>query len=106
MKHLFNMKMGEGGSIASHLNDFNTIPSQLSLVQITFDDEVRTLLLLYSLPESSNSLVMAVSNSVSGSNTLKFDEVVGVILSEEFQRKSTSETSTSLGSTLDRKSVV
>jgi hypothetical protein len=28
-------------------------------------------------------LVMVVSNSVSGSNTLKFDDVVGVILSEE-----------------------
>jgi ribosomal protein L19E len=36
---------------------------------------------------------MAVSNSVFGSNTLKFDDVVGVILSEEMQWKSTSETS-------------
>jgi hypothetical protein len=36
---------------------------------------------------------MAVSNSVSGSNTLKFDDVVGVILSEEMRRKSTGETS-------------
>jgi hypothetical protein len=35
---------------------------------------------------------MVVSNSVSGSNTLKFDDVVGVILSEEMQRKSTGET--------------
>jgi hypothetical protein len=30
-------------------------------------------------------LVMDVSNSVSGSNTLKFDDVVGVILSEEMR---------------------
>jgi hypothetical protein len=35
---------------------------------------------------------MAVSNSVSGSNTLKFYDVVGVILSEEMQWKSTGET--------------
>ncbi len=27
MKCLFNMKMGEGGFVASHLNDFNTITS-------------------------------------------------------------------------------
>ena len=27
MKHLFNMKMTEGGSIADHLNEFNTITS-------------------------------------------------------------------------------
>ena len=27
MKHLFNLKMVEGGSIADHLNEFNTITS-------------------------------------------------------------------------------
>ena len=59
---------------------------------MNFDDEVRALLILFSLPESWNSLVMAISNSVPSSNTLKFDDVVGVILSEEMQRKSTSET--------------
>ena len=36
---------------------------------------------------------MVVTKSVSGSNTLRFDDVVGVILSEEMQRKSTSDTS-------------
>lgn len=36
---------------------------------------------------------MVVSDFVSGSNTLKFDDVVGVILSEEMHRKSTGETS-------------
>ena len=33
-----------------------------------------------------------VSNSISGSNTLKFDDVVGVILSEEMRQKSTCKT--------------
>ena len=50
---------------------------------MNFDDEVRALLILCSLPESWNSLVMAVSNSVPSSNTPKFDDVVSVILSEE-----------------------
>ena len=36
---------------------------------------------------------MAISKSVSGSNTLKFDDVVGVILSEEMRWKITGETS-------------
>jgi len=27
MKCLFNMKMSEGGSVADHLNDFNTVTS-------------------------------------------------------------------------------
>ena len=83
MKRLFNMKMSEGGSLADHLNEFNTLTSQLSSVNMNFDDEVRDLLILCSLPESQNSLVMDVSNSVLSSNTLKFDDVVSVILSEE-----------------------
>ena len=38
MKHLFNMKMAEGGSIIDHLNEFNTITSQLSFVGVNFDE--------------------------------------------------------------------
>ena len=30
---------------------------------------------------------MAMSNSIFGSNTLKYDDVIGVILSEETRRK-------------------
>jgi hypothetical protein len=93
MKRLFNMKMSDNGSVADHLNEFNTVTSQLSSVAVNFDDEVRALLILCSLPERWNGLVMAVSNSVSGSSTLKFDDVVSVILSEEMRRKSTGETS-------------
>jgi hypothetical protein len=45
---------------------------------------------------------MALSNSVSSSNTLKFDDVVGVILSEEMRRKIIGETS---GHTLNMKNM-
>jgi hypothetical protein len=83
MKHLFNMKMSEVGSIASHLNYFNMVTSQLSYVGVNFDDEVRDLLILCSLPERWNGLVMAVSYYIFGSSTLKFDDVIGVFLSKE-----------------------
>jgi hypothetical protein len=59
MKRLFNMKMSEGGSVADHLNEFNTVTNQLSSVKVDFDDEVRDLLILCSLPERWNGLVMA-----------------------------------------------
>lgn len=49
MKRLFNMKMVEGGSVADHLNEFNTVTSQLNSVSVNFDDEVRALLILCSL---------------------------------------------------------
>jgi hypothetical protein len=93
MKRLFNMKMSKGGSVIDHLNDFNTVTNQLSFVKVDFDDEVRALLILFSLPERWNGLVMVVSNSVTGSNTLKFDDVVGVILTEEMRWKRIGETS-------------
>jgi hypothetical protein len=93
MKQLFNMKMSEGGSVADDLNEFNIVTNQLSSVKADFDDEVRVLLIPCALPKRWNGLVMAISNYVSGSNTLKFDNVVGVILSEEMRWKITGETS-------------
>ena len=51
MKHLFNMKMGEGGSIENHLNEFNIVTNQLSSVKISFDEKVGDLLILCSLLE-------------------------------------------------------
>jgi hypothetical protein len=93
MKRLFNKKMSEGRSVTDHLNEFNTVTNQLIYVKVDFDDEVRALLILCSFPERWNGLVMVVSNFVSDSNTLKFDDVVRVILSEEMRWKSTGETS-------------
>ena len=86
MKRLFNMKMSDGGGVAEHLNEFNTVTSQLESVGITFDDEVRALLILSSLPDSWDGLMIAVRNS-SGSTKLKFDDVASLILSEESRRK-------------------
>ena len=64
----------------------------LSSIKVNFDDEVRALLNLCSFLEIWNGLFMDVSNSVPSSNTLKFDDVVGAIHSEEMRRKSTGET--------------
>ena len=66
---------------------------------INFDEEIRALLILCSLPESWNGLVMVVSNSVPRSSTLKYDHVISVILSEETHRKSSG--GSTLGSALN-----
>ena len=42
MKHLFNMKMIEGGPIADHLNECNIVTSKLSSMGINFDEEINT----------------------------------------------------------------
>ena len=56
MKHLFNMKMSEGGFVAHHLNEFNTLISQLSSVKVNFNDEVRALLILCSFAKKMELL--------------------------------------------------
>jgi hypothetical protein len=45
MKRLFNMKMSEVGSVADHLNEFNTVTNQLCSVKVDFDDEVKDILI-------------------------------------------------------------
>ena len=52
MKKLFNLKMVENASVAQHLNEFNTITNQSSSVEIDFDDEIRALIVLASLPNN------------------------------------------------------
>ena len=52
MKKLFNLKKAEGTPVAQHLNEFNIITNQLSTMEIEFDDEVRALILLVSLPNN------------------------------------------------------
>ena len=44
-------------------------------------------MILCSFPKSWNNLVMVVSNYAFGSNTLKFDDIIDVILSEEIHMK-------------------
>ena len=63
MKKLFNLKMGEEALVAQRLNEFNTIMNQLSLVEIDFDDKIRALIVLASLPNSWEVVTMVVSNS-------------------------------------------
>ena len=52
MKKLFNLKMAENASVAQYLNEFNTITNQLASVEIDFDDEIRVVIVLASLPNS------------------------------------------------------
>ena len=72
--------------MAEYLNTFNSITTQLEMVEIMFADEIRALLILSSLPESWEGLVVALSNS-SPMGKLRFNEVVGILLRDELRRK-------------------
>lgn len=99
MKRLFNLKMAEGASITHHLNEFSTITTQLSSVSIEFDDEIKALILLSSLPNSWNATVTAVSNSL-GNAKLKFSDISDLILNEDIRRKESNEVSASSSNAL------
>ena len=65
-----------------HLNAFNTVVSQLSYVDIKISDEDKCISLLCSLPDSWDSLVIAIgSNTI----TLNFDDIVLALLLEEMR---------------------
>ena len=82
MKKLFNLKMAENASVAQHLNQFNTITNQLLFVEIDFDDEIRTLIVLASLPNSWEAMRMVISNST-GNEKLKYNDIRNLIMAEE-----------------------
>ena len=86
MKKLFNLKMAAGAAVAKHLNKFNAITNKLSSVEIKFDDEIRALIVLASLPNSWEAMRMAVSNSA-GKDKLKYDDIRDLILSKEVHRR-------------------
>ena len=86
MRRLFNLQMSEGGSIVDHINEFNMIVSQLSSVEINFEDQIKALILMSSLPKSWDTIVAAISSS-QGSNKLKFYEIRDVVLSESIRKR-------------------
>ena len=99
MKKLFNLKMAENASVAQHPNECNTITNQLSFVEIDFDDEIRALVVLGSLPNNWGTIRMAVSNSTE-KEKLKYNDIQDLILVEEIRRRDVGETSES-GSALN-----
>jgi len=72
--------------MSSHLNDFNTIFSQLSAQDVEFQDSVKALFLLITLPESWDIFCTAISNSApAGGHTSA--NVESSLLTEEVNRK-------------------
>eukprot|EP00253_Pinus_taeda_P028658 PITA_28658 len=81
---MYNLRMKDGDSVTEHLNVFNTVVSQLSSVDIKILEEDKCISLLCSLPDSWDSLVIAIG---SNATTLQFDEIVSSLLTEEMRRK-------------------
>ena len=83
-KKLYNLRMKDGDSVTEHLNTFNIVVSQLSSVGIKISDEDKCTSLLCSLPDSWDSLDIAIG---SNTTTLNFDDIVLAFLSEEMSQR-------------------
>uniref|UniRef100_A0A803NCW4 CCHC-type domain-containing protein n=1 Tax=Chenopodium quinoa TaxID=63459 RepID=A0A803NCW4_CHEQI len=92
MRRLFEIEMNDSGSAPEYINEFNSIIPQLASVEIKFDDEVRSLILLSSLPRSWDTVVASISNTF-GKSKFKCDDVRDLILSESLRRKNSGESS-------------
>jgi hypothetical protein len=83
-KKLYNLRMRDGDLVDDHLNAFNTMVSQLVFVENKISDDYKCISLFFSLPDSWDSLVVAIDINTT---SLKFDEVVSSLLSEEMRWK-------------------
>lgn len=92
-KNMYSLKMEDGGSIVDHLNAFNMIVARVGYASDKIEEEDHCMLLLCSLPDSWDHLIMAIR-----STTIKFmiDEVVASLLFEEMRRKSSESTKEAL----------
>ena len=86
IRKLVNMKYKDGDSMAEHMSIFQNTVNQLTTAEIKLDDELQALLLLSSLPDNWEVLVVTLTNSAP-SGKLKMSTVKESMLNEEARRK-------------------
>ena len=80
------MKLRNEKSVAEHTSEFQNLINQLNSVEMTFDTEVQALLLLSSLPDNWETLVVSLGDSAPNGK-LTTVLVKDALFSEEARRK-------------------
>ena len=81
-----NLKYNDGNSVVEHLNNFQGLLNELSTMKLELDDEVQVLLLLSSLPDSWETLVVFLSNSTQN-GVITINMVKNNMFNDEARRK-------------------
>lgn len=92
IRKVMNLKLSEGRSVTQHLNDFEGLISELATSGMSLDDEMQACLLLGSLPDSWDTLVVSLSNSAPD-GVVSMSMVKNRLLNEELRRKDGASTS-------------
>ncbi|MCO5585640.1 hypothetical protein L7F22_039575 [Adiantum nelumboides] len=93
LKKLIDLRM-ESTPMSNHLNEFHTIVSQLQSQGVEFDDSVRAMFLLVTLPNSWDTFRTTVSNSTAPDG-LKCADIESSLLMEEVNCKNVEDTKSS-----------
>ena len=91
IRRLYNMRMKESNSVQTHLNEYESLSSQISAERTTIEDELRAMLLMSSLPSSWETFVTTMCNA--STTAVKYSEVTSPILTEAAWRKSSAKDS-------------
>ncbi|KAK4405727.1 Retrovirus-related Pol polyprotein from transposon TNT 1-94 [Sesamum angolense] len=82
-QRLYGLKMQEGLDLAQHVNVFNQTIIDLPRLDVSIEDEDRTMILLCSLPFSYKHLVTTLTY---GKKTIKVDEITAALLAHNQQK--------------------
>ena len=85
-KNLVNLKLKEGRSVAKHLSEFQELVTQMVIMKLIIDDELQALLLLSSLHDHYETLVVSLNNSAPNC-VLQLAMVKDRLFNEETRRK-------------------
>ena len=77
--------MKESDSVQAHLNEYESLSSQISSQGMEIEDELREMILMNSLPPSLETSVTTVCNT--STIAIKYSEVTSAILTEQDRRK-------------------
>ncbi|KAE8656252.1 Retrovirus-related Pol polyprotein from transposon TNT 1-94 [Hibiscus syriacus] len=84
-RKLYTLRMPESTSVTEHLNTLNTLFSQLTSLSCKIGEQERAELLLQSLPDSYDQLIINLTNS--NVTSLVFDDIAAAVLQEENRSK-------------------
>ena len=86
LKQLADLKMKDGVSMSSHLNEFNLVIDQLSGQGIQLNDSLKALFLLITLPDSWDTFCTNINTNAT-SDGLSSVTIERSLLIEEVNRK-------------------
>ncbi|KAH9779421.1 hypothetical protein KPL71_007705 [Citrus sinensis] len=85
-RKLYTLRMAESTMVTDHINTLKTLFSQLTTLGHNIEENERAELLLQSLPDSYDQLIINLTNN-NPVDSLVFDDVAASVLNEESRRK-------------------